>query len=602
MENEKSRKLLKVCAVVCAAAGVLSLVIFIPQVRELIIGMGEKYVGRPLTHDVWHKRFIAVELTFLLTFILPAITFLGLDGYVQFSSEKIPLFERPFFDKKYLLAVALCFAFISGIRFYWMNQKDGFHVDELYGIDICNFNSLDKGGIGFWRGYPEKGRAYSGIEIKEKCFFNDSSVGDILKDEARLWLYNRDSPHPSLYYMLFRLWFVGAKTHDFHHIFIRGILLNYVFFCISFLLMLHLLKILSAGRVASIFLLLMAFCNPASVGISIFLRPYALQETGLILFSIVFVRYLKLLAGGRKEFDKAFWFKTTLVTAVTISTDYFPIMFVGLAGLIVLLNCGKNRDWNSLRYFLLMFVAAFLISRLFYFGYGFGLFIDRGETAVSKLNHGILQSLGSAFIITISEISANLINFYALLILLISNIILFIVSKKKNASAAVFGIYPLILFLVALLWAVATMFFAPFTTLRYMTPAFCLLPVILIPCAKSKPAVITALLLQIIAATFVCAKTLPLEQNAANIEHIDDSDKTATNLEYNQHLDIPVFIKYVTGIRTRLYPYLNDRQTYYFIDDEAELSQYQQSDYYYLDFLEGDGILIEKRHKAEGIE
>ena len=51
MENEKKQKLLKACAVVCAAAGAVSLVMFVPQVRELIIGLGEKYVGRPLTQN-----------------------------------------------------------------------------------------------------------------------------------------------------------------------------------------------------------------------------------------------------------------------------------------------------------------------------------------------------------------------------------------------------------------------------------------------------------------------------------------------------------------------------------------------------------------------
>ena len=75
MENEKKQKLLKVCAVMCAAAGVLSLVVFIPQVREVIISLGEKYVSRPLTHEVWHGRFIKLELLFLAC---AAAAFIGL--------------------------------------------------------------------------------------------------------------------------------------------------------------------------------------------------------------------------------------------------------------------------------------------------------------------------------------------------------------------------------------------------------------------------------------------------------------------------------------------------------------------------------------------
>lgn len=53
--------LLALCAV-----GAMSLVIFIPQVRELIIGFGEKYIGRPLTHEVWNERLIICEKIFLI--------------------------------------------------------------------------------------------------------------------------------------------------------------------------------------------------------------------------------------------------------------------------------------------------------------------------------------------------------------------------------------------------------------------------------------------------------------------------------------------------------------------------------------------------------
>ena len=597
MENEKSRKLLKVCAVVCAAAGVLSLVIFIPQVRELIISFGEKYVGRPLTHEVWHRRFIGWELAFLLTMVLPIMLFSSLAFNVRFLPERLPFFRRLHFDRKYIVAVALCFAFISGIRFYWMSQKTGFHEDELWEIGICNFNDMDKDGIGFWGSLPEKDRAYSGLEIKEKVFFNNPSVLDMLKDEARLWLYNRDSAHTSLYYMLFRLWFVGAKTHGFHRIFIRGILLNYVFFCISFLLMLHLLKILSAGRVASIFLLLMAFCNPASVGISIFLREYALQEMGLILFSVVFVRYLRLFADGTSEFDKAFWLKTAVITAVAMSTGYYTIMFVGLAGLVIIINRSRVKDWNSVRYFLLVFAAALLISRLFYLLFGSGLFVGRGTEALSKLNHGAVKSLGNAVINTISIISKNFISFYALLAVFVSNIVLCALSKKKGVSTDGVGV---LLFFLAFAWALVTIFFAPYKTLRYVAPAFCLFPAIFIPCARTNRAALVALALQIAATAFVCARTLPLERNAVNIEHIDDSNKSAANPEYNKHPDVPVFIQRGC-VRAYIYPYLNDSQTYYFVDEEDEIFQYGLSDCFYINFISGEGF-SEKRLAAENLE
>ncbi|MCH5283867.1 MAG: hypothetical protein J1E59_09490, partial [Treponema sp.] len=67
MSNDKKHGMIfYIVLALCAAAGVLSLAMFVPQVREMIIGLGEKYVGRPLTHEVWHERFIRWEIVFLL--------------------------------------------------------------------------------------------------------------------------------------------------------------------------------------------------------------------------------------------------------------------------------------------------------------------------------------------------------------------------------------------------------------------------------------------------------------------------------------------------------------------------------------------------------
>lgn len=62
----------------CAAAGVLLLVIFIPQVREMIIGFGERIASRPLTHEAWHERFITWEKSFLLMILEILLVFIVL--------------------------------------------------------------------------------------------------------------------------------------------------------------------------------------------------------------------------------------------------------------------------------------------------------------------------------------------------------------------------------------------------------------------------------------------------------------------------------------------------------------------------------------------
>lgn len=93
MENEKKQKLLKVCSVMCAAAGVLSLVVFIPQVREMIISLGEKYVGRSLTHEVWHGRFINYEEHFLAVVVIVFLLLNLLSFAVQQHIDVYSLFQ-----------------------------------------------------------------------------------------------------------------------------------------------------------------------------------------------------------------------------------------------------------------------------------------------------------------------------------------------------------------------------------------------------------------------------------------------------------------------------------------------------------------------------
>ena len=54
----------------------VSLILFLPQVQNLIIALGEKYIGRPLTHDIWCIRFKNYEYTILFACFLLSVCFL----------------------------------------------------------------------------------------------------------------------------------------------------------------------------------------------------------------------------------------------------------------------------------------------------------------------------------------------------------------------------------------------------------------------------------------------------------------------------------------------------------------------------------------------
>ena len=147
MENEKSLKLLKVCAVMCAA-GVLSLVMFVPQVREMIIWLGERCVGRPLTHEVWHGRFIKWEKTFLLLDIV--LVLIAWRQFIGIMKAKIQSFFRGRLQncivipdlKKWLGFSAIVFLVAHGYCFF----------NALYNHDsLLIFQNHDKGVVSIGR-------------------------------------------------------------------------------------------------------------------------------------------------------------------------------------------------------------------------------------------------------------------------------------------------------------------------------------------------------------------------------------------------------------------------------------------------------------------
>ena len=69
MEETTIKRFKKKSIFLCSIVGVLSLIIFLPQVRLFIIKCGEHIIGRPLTHDAWHKRFIKWEVYFLILLV-----------------------------------------------------------------------------------------------------------------------------------------------------------------------------------------------------------------------------------------------------------------------------------------------------------------------------------------------------------------------------------------------------------------------------------------------------------------------------------------------------------------------------------------------------
>lgn len=559
-------------------ASVCSLILFLPVVQNLLVDTAQKFLGRTIVREYWRKVIVAFEISYLLLFLLPFCLFFFLYKKIEFSAEKeIPLFPetqfKNFQHKKIFYGFVIAvFAICSAFRFYWMNQKKSFHEDELYSIGICNHNP---NGFGYWGGIFRDGEKFSGKEIRENSYFDNPAISDSAKDVLKLWINNRDSPHTSLYYMIFRIWFTGAKTSDFKMIFIRGSLLNFIFFAAAFFFMLKLLQLICKNSASIPVLLLLSFCNPASIGISVFLRPYALHEATMIMFSFLFARYFLLLQNGTKSFTKKIFFQSAVIVTLAISSAYFELFYVFILGALLLILFAAKKDKKNPVYFLAMICLSILFARILYLSYGEGLFVGRGTEAMGKTMHVFGNSLRSVKNVR-KFVSGNFMPIFLILAVLILSCIFIFTERKKNLKIQ---FVPVLISASVLLWTFVVCFFEPIVTLRYIAPSFALLPLAFVPCVESKKIFSAEIFVHAVLLLFVLPKTFPAKINAKNIEHLDDNSVRIPEMTFTENPSIPVFLQNDL-LRPYIFPYLSDEQIYFFVDDVESAENFGLAEYY----------------------
>ncbi len=513
-----------------------------------------------------------IECNIFLFFIY-GISFL-IFKRLSFASEnnnKFKFFYSPklILNNKQNLFILIIFLLISIIRFYWISQKKTFHMDELYGISIFHYNEY-----GLWSGRNfDKLTAYTGKQIKDLILFDNGSVKDTIKDLVHLWIYNRDTAYNNLFFIISRIWYTGFETSDFKSIFWRASILNFIFFVFSFYYLLLTINLLTKNTVFKLVILLASFINPASIGLSIFIRSYALQETLLILFTYLFVMYIKGLESDIELNTKTNFIKTTIVLWLIINCDYFSMIYVAILGLILIIYTIKNKKFDTLYLLICSLLAALVFSKLLYLNWGVGFFTGRGKESFS-----VLSSFSNIFFDSLKDtaiiISNSFVNIFFLFIISLLNLIIYMKKYKKLGSL------PCIIFISAFAWCYFVIFLAPYHTLRYIASIF---PILLIPmCIEQSNSKIINISLPVVFLAFSLnpiIKCLPIKSNAQYIEHLDDTDGRIFSSEFIEDTNHKVYIDR-NSLYTEILPYLADEQIYYFVDSLEELKNYELSDDY----------------------
>ena len=391
-------------------------IVFFDPIINFIINTAEFYKGRPISHEFWRHKIILMNL-FL-------VFFLAISGILVYFI-KAPFFKKSdevLFDisselillrsKKFLFSIIILYLCLIGLRLFWISQKKSFHVDEPLSISISNHNEY-----GFWGKNYEFGK-YTGKELKEISLWDDDSFLDAFKDIYYLHKDNRDSPHTNFYYTLLRIAFAGIKTGDIEYIFWRGCILNLLLFSISYFFMYALLAKLVKNKLSILFCLLIAFCNPVAVSLSLFMRPYELQQTMMIIFALLFVCSFNKIRND-VVFETKSNFVGAFILALTMLSVYFTLIFIALLGFTILLVTVFKKDYNIFVYYVFMFITSIIFAKLLYFSFGSGLIDYRGQEALSNFQtSNIFLNLRVTFKNVFFIFHKN--NFFLILILIFS--------------------------------------------------------------------------------------------------------------------------------------------------------------------------------------
>jgi len=482
-----------------------------------------------------------------------------------------------------------------GVRVFWLSQKDGLHVDEGMAIAIACYNDYI-----IAENY-EYGKKYTGKELKETSLVSDAGLKDALADMRSLRKDNRDSPHTNLYYTFFRLSLIGLKTSDIGQIVFRGGILNLVFFTVSFLFFFLLMRLLFAGsellQYAATFC---AFLSTAALSNTLFFRPYQIQETLFIVFCYFFIKAFDEkkygVRGGKIYVNVKLLLLMSLITAFTLLSGYYAVIFIGFFGLYAVYSLCRNKRFAEIPYYFVVLGLGVLFARILYPNYISGFFSYRGQGVIETLSGDTLENLRSSIAAAGALLQKHFFGYMVIAVCVLclaytviplireqklAGLVQMLGGKKmhaKSSAGAELAVKKMacFVFIVSVLYLFVAVILAPYKILRYGMPVFpflVILPAMLIYSIGTRLPKMAACAMLILCGSFAL--------NAARESKIENIYRNKPDqYVFAQDKDTPVYVVnafWSTWKYGNLIPYANDEQSYYFIDWYEYLGKYLET-------------------------
>jgi len=470
-----------------------------------------------------------------------------------------------------LILIAI-YVLALGIRVYWLSQKNGLHVDEGLTVALACYNDFI-----VTQNY-EYGKKYTGKELKEASLVSSAGLKDALDDVCSLWKDNRDAPHTNLYYTFLRLSLIGIKTGDVAPIIFRGGILNLLFFTVSFIFFFLLMRLLFAGsellQCAAVFC---AFLSTAAISNTLFLRPYQIQEMLFIVFCYYFVVSLgwkKYIIREKRLFIGAVkpMLIMSLITAVTLMSGYYALIFIGLFGLYAIYLQCKNKTFSEIPFYFAVLGLGIAFAQILYPKYVSGFFSYRGTETIRTISGNVLGNIRSSIMTAGTLLQKHFFSYpvIAVGVLCLAYLVVLLIREQKMKIKTLCTITAIqktawYIFAVSIFYLFIVLIIAPYKVLRYGMPIFpflVILPAMLIDSLGERSRKMAAIAMLLLCGCFTF--------NAVNESKIENIFRNKPDqYVFTKDKDTPVYV--VNGAWSlwkyaNLIPYLHDEQTYYFID------------------------------------
>jgi len=561
----KKNKIKIIIIIICLLGITTCLLLLIPQIRQMIIKITEQFfLGRELKdHAKWHQVLFSISIEgsilfglFICLCIFSNHLYKIIWRFADFVQERQRL--RIMKKSHQFLVLIIIYLLTLGIRIYWLTQKNGIHLDEGYSVVLACYNDymLNKN--------YELNKGYTGKEVKEISLCKNDSIKIVFGDIYRLWKDNRDPPHTNLYYSLFRLSLAGLKTGNIKPIIFRGGILNLIFFTGSFIFFFLLMKLFFVNsRLLQFSVTACAFLSTATISNTLFLRPYQIQETMFIVFCYYFFKTFSMkkyvFYEERLSINTKLILFLSLVTAITLLTGYYAIIFIGLFGLYVIYINLKRKNYTEIGCYIVILFLSILFAQILYtrFLTGFTSYRALETKQTLFISKNITFSIWAARVL-LQEYFFN----YSVIAVCVFCLIFLIFRKKKLLILTP----ALFVFAMSILYVIIVLLLAPYKTLRYIMPVFpffVIFPALMIYSIRRQK-------LSILVVLLLCVFFLKDVLNKDKIGFLfqDKNDE----YYFNRDVSIPVFVINTTFFKySDMVPYFNDKQMYYFFDNYQDI-------------------------------